>query len=312
MIRLAAEIDKFYQFSQLNYYETLARKHVVEQVQEHVRQTLPKHTLEVFGSERTGLAMATSDIDLRLMANEPLKNPALSTRHVPRNQRHAAIHKLRTLYWKNLHKHKAYLLPQLQYARYPLISLQDRQSGLDVQIVLVNDSFRQRQLVKEYMEQYPYLRQLFYVVKTIFDVRGLNDVFRGGFGSYTVFMMVVASIRHKPHPRNDAAGGLINFLKFYRDFDYTEKGLSIEPARQFPKGEDHVMTRKAKPKLKVPRMRISSITTLTNTYIGRTTQTPSTVHARSSRPRRRNPRSWLQSHSHKTRSDNIQSSCPPT
>jgi non-canonical poly(A) RNA polymerase PAPD5/7 len=302
---LAVEIDKFHQFSELNYYENLARKHVVQQVQEHVRRTLSNYTLEVFGSERTGLAMATSDIDLRLIANEALRNPARSSRNVPRNQRHAEIHKLRMLYWKNLHRHKAYLLPQLQYARHPLVSLQDRQSGLDVQIVLANDTSLQRRFVKDYMEEYPYLRQLFYVVKTIFDVRGLNDVFRGGFGSYTIFMMIVASIRHNPHPRNDAAGGLVNFLKFYRDFDTTEKGLSIEPVRQFPKDEDSVMTRKAKTKIKVRALHTSSIILLTNQYIGRKTQTTSALHASSPRPRQRNPQSRLQSHSHKTRSNNV-------
>jgi non-canonical poly(A) RNA polymerase PAPD5/7 len=197
------------------------------------------------------------------------------------------------------------LLPQLQYSRYPLISLQDRQSGLDVQIVLASDTSLQRQFVKDYMEQYPYLRPLFYVVKTIFDVRGLTDVFRGGFGSYTIFMMLVASIRHNPHPRNDAAGGLINFLNFYRDFDTTEKGLSIEPVRQFPKGEDSVVTRKARTKLKVRTPRTPSIIFFTNAYTGRKTQITSALHAPPPRPGQRNTRSRLQSHRHKTPSDNV-------
>jgi non-canonical poly(A) RNA polymerase PAPD5/7 len=253
MVRLAVEIDRFYQFSQPNYFEVLARRHLVEQVQEHVHQTMPTHSLEVFGSERTGLALATSDIDIRLIAKGQPRNPALAIKPPGQKDRIRALQRLRKLYWDNLSQHKAYLNPQLLYARYPLISLQDRQSGLDVQIVLSNDTSLSMQLMKDYMEQYPYLRQLYCVVNNIFAVRGLNDVFRGGFGSYTLFMMIVASIRHNPHPRNDAAGGLVNFLKFYRDFDTTEKGLSIAPVWQFQKGDPAVMTLKTKLKLNVRR-----------------------------------------------------------
>ena len=105
--------------------------------------------------------------------------------------------------------------------------------------------------MQDYMEQYPYLRQLYYVVKTAFDVHGLSDVFRGGFGSYSLFMMVVASIRHNPHPRNDAAGGLINFLKFWCDFDTRKHGISIEPIEVFDKASYPIMTDTTKSKIKV-------------------------------------------------------------
>ena len=144
-----------------------------------------------------------------------------------------------------------YLLPALRHARYPLISAQDRQSGLDIQIVLSNDTSVSRVIMQGYMEEYPYLRQLYYVVKTIFDVRGLSDVFRGGFGSYSLFMMVVASLKHAPHPRRDAAGGLINFLKFWRDFDTRKRGVSIEPAFLFDKAEYRIVTDTVEKKLQV-------------------------------------------------------------
>jgi non-canonical poly(A) RNA polymerase PAPD5/7 len=242
----------------------MARSHVIEQVREHVQQTLPDHTLEVFGSERTGLAFATSDIDVRLVTNSRLEDSALPP---SRKQRFEAITLLRQLYWDGLSRHKAYILPQLRYARYPLISLQDRQSGLDLQVVLSNDTSLSREMIEKYTNQYPYIRPLYSVVKTMFDVRGLTDVFRGGFGSYTLFMMIVASIRHQPPPRNDAAGGLLNILDFYCSFDTLEKGLSIEPVCTFDKDEEPVLTQKAKHKLKVgtmtvcPRFSLSLIST---------------------------------------------------
>lgn len=117
----------------------------------------------------------------------------------------------------------------MRWARYPLISLQDRASGLDIQIVLSNDTALSRQFMQRYMEEYSYLAQLYSVIKATLDVRGLSDVFRGGIGSYSLFMMIVASLKHHPHPRNDAAGALVYFLRFWGSFKADVHGLSIEP-----------------------------------------------------------------------------------
>jgi non-canonical poly(A) RNA polymerase PAPD5/7 len=147
--------------------------------------------------------------------------------------------------------HKAYILHSIRYARYPLISVQDRLSGLDVQIVLSKDSSLSRTIMQGYMEEYPYLRQLYYVVKTALEIRGLTDVYRGGIGSYPLFMMIVASIRHAPHPPNDAAGGLLNFLRFWSEFDTRNQGISIEPAYLFDKASETVIPIETKIRLEV-------------------------------------------------------------
>lgn len=251
MDRLGVEIDRFCQFTTPDYHERLARSHLIQQVQDHVREILPRHGLEVFGSERTGLALATSDIDFRLLLPERSADAALAKLPPPPEQRTEGLKSLRALHWGGLSKHKAYMLAKLRHARYPLISLQDRNSGLDVQIVLSNDTSLSREIMKQYMEEYPYLRQVYLVVKTMFDVRGLSDVFRGGFGSYSLFMMVVASIRYSPHPRNDAAGALTSFLKFYRNFPTAQWGVSIEPPGLFDKNENPVLTDTIKSKLAV-------------------------------------------------------------
>ncbi|KAF1945634.1 hypothetical protein EJ02DRAFT_34877 [Clathrospora elynae] len=247
--RLNMEIESFHEYTRPNRFENIARKHLIEQVRNHVRDRLPDYALEVFGSERTGIAFATSDIDFRLMRQSQISDPAEAKLPPTPEERRKAIKDLQYLYHETLSKHKAYMLAALRYARYPLISVQDRQSGLDIQIVLSNDTSVSRVVMQGYMEQYPYLRQLYYVVKTMFDVRGLSDVFRGGFGSYSLFMMIVASIKHHPHPRKDAAGALVNFLKFWRDFDTTKQGISIEPLFLFNKADQPVVTDTVKSKL---------------------------------------------------------------
>jgi len=249
--RLAIEIERFYGYAKPTYAEALARRHVIEQVRDHVQQVLPDHVIEVFGSERTGLAGASSDIDLRLVPKHTLEEPQAAKILPTPGQRFQALKNLHKLEYRGFSRNSQYALVHLRHARYPLISLQDRQSGLDVQVVLSNDTFLSRELMKGYMEQYPYLRELYFVVKAMFDVRGLSDVFKGGFGSYTIFMMVVASIRHSPHPRRDAAGGLINFLKFYRSFDTKKLGISIEPVALLDKKEEAVLTDKVRAKIQV-------------------------------------------------------------
>ncbi len=247
--RLEVEIARFGEYATPSRYESIARKDLIERIEELVYATLPNYTLEVFGSERTGIALATSDIDFRLAkrSNETKGNVLPPSPEL----RSEALRKLHNLKNRAFIKNPGFLLPTIRYARYPLLSMQDRKSGLDVQIVSNNDTIISRQLISGYMADYPYLQHLYYVVKTLMDVRGLSDVFRGGFGSYTLFMMVVASLRHNPHPRDDAAGGLINFLKFWSKFDTEKHGVSIEPVALFDQEAEPVLTATVRAKMKV-------------------------------------------------------------
>ncbi|KAH9861870.1 hypothetical protein J1614_011623, partial [Plenodomus biglobosus] len=244
MDRLVLEMDRFRAYITPNRFEKLARSDLIKQVRRHALAQLPAHALEVFGSERTGLALATSDIDLRVIRPNQVTDPALAQLPPSPEERLQGMAALLKMHSRLRKASPHYMLTFIRHARYPLISLQDRRSGLDVQIVLSNDTSNSRTLIHGYMEKYPYLHTLFTVIKTIFDIRGLSDVFRGGFGSYSLFMMIVASIQQSPHPPNDAAGGLINFLRFWRDFDTTKHGISIEPAEIFDKSTVAVLTRK--------------------------------------------------------------------
>jgi non-canonical poly(A) RNA polymerase PAPD5/7 len=159
---------------------------------------------------------------------------------------------LQQIWWSNLSKRPEYVDTKMLHARYPLISLHDRKSGLDVQIVLANDTSISRSYMEKYMAEYPYLRPVYFVIKAMFDVRGLSNVFRGGFGSYTLFMMLVASIQHMPNQRNDASGALFGFLRFWRNFDTTTHGVSIDPVELYEKNvSKDIMPPKARDRLEV-------------------------------------------------------------
>ncbi|KAF2640254.1 Nucleotidyltransferase [Massarina eburnea CBS 473.64] len=247
--RLALEIEKFHEYAKPSRTEALARRHLIEQVRGHAREVLPDHVLEVFGSERTGIALATSDIDLRLKSRDVQTD---TTPGVPPSlaRRKELLDALYSLHRKKFQNSRAYILATLRHARYPLISMQDRVSGLDIQIVLSNDTSHSRDLMHRYMQEFPYLRSTYSVVRTIFESRGLADVFRGGFGSYSIFMMLVAALRHKPKGRKDAAGALLSFLDFWGHFDYTAHGVSIDPPEFFDKAANPVIPEKTKQQIR--------------------------------------------------------------
>ena len=229
--------------------EMLARRQVIEQVREHVRKALPDCVLEVFGSERTGISLATSDIDLRLRMREDLARQE-SDLPPPASDREKLIGVLTKLH-KHLARQPAYIQPVIRHAHYPLISMRDCASGIDIQIVLSNDTSRSREMMHQYMHRYPYLHQTYTLVKTMFQCRGLADVYRGGFGSYSIFMMLVAALRHKPPQRPTAVDALYCFLLFWHRFDTTKHGISIEPRKFIKKEANLVMTNTTKQKIEV-------------------------------------------------------------
>jgi len=224
------EIRKFYEYIRPSPAESVARKHVIEQVRQHVRKYLPGYELEVFGSERTGLSFARSDIDLRLVPEKRYQNSTEA--HLPPTprERYQMRGDLMKLHTRLLSKHRnSYLLPTLLWARYPLISMQDRASGLDVQIVLSNDTTLSRHFIQRYQEEYPFINEVYSVLKATLDTRGLSDVFKGGVGSYPLFMMIVACLVHRPSARTDAQSALFGFLAFWGTFKAKKHGISIEP-----------------------------------------------------------------------------------
>ncbi|ORY13238.1 hypothetical protein BCR34DRAFT_481184 [Clohesyomyces aquaticus] len=241
--RLSLEMENFHNYLKPTQLESIARKAFVAEIQERVRRRLPDVELEIFGSERTGLAFATSDLDLRLMHKKDADSSGQDSVKPPSpHERKSLLEDLTKLYYE---LKPAYAVCDLRYARYPLIDLWDIKSGLEAQIVLSNDTSLSRKYIHKYIDEYPHIPKIYSVVKCLFDIRGLSDVYNGGIGAYSIFMMIVAALRHNPPAKPHPAHGLWSFLEFWRDVDYS-KGISIEPVEFFDKKSQPVMTEKVK------------------------------------------------------------------
>ena len=219
---LDQEIDKFAKFVDCSPAEKAAREAVISEARSMIATTLPGVESEVFGSQATGLATATSDIDIRVSV-EGVTSP----RHL--------IETMKRLL-NALVESKEFMCTVIRYAKYPVISTQHTRTGIDIQIVSAPDTKEQREITAHYLEKLPHLRSIYMVLKTTFGIRGLIDVFSGGTGSYGLLMMLVASLeRQSSKPPTTAGEQLLRFLDFYSDLNITRFGVSISPPKLFKK-----------------------------------------------------------------------------
>lgn len=271
------EIDRFWQYIQLTDTERAAHSAVLQQTLELIQRLQPDYKSETFGSRKTGLVLATSDLDIRFYDENinPDTDVKMAPRHLYRKKLFKALRALHSV----LDTDPNYMICFLRQARFPLISMQHKESGIDIQIVCANDTSHQQEFVQKYLAEYKDLPSLFAALKTMFDIRGLMDVYRGGLGSYNLFMMIVASLKLWGHPiavdgrgdplkakerygslKDSTVGGkLRHFLHFYSVFNPYWNMITIEP----PRVNRKVLVDEKIPKRELEKMKkypVSSIT----------------------------------------------------
>lgn len=228
-----SEVDAFAKWMEPTPGEEAARAAVFKNVLSLIQKIAPQIQSEKFGSQATGLAMPMSDVDIRLYPKDfdlhLNRNPDLNTNEAKKFLRSMhAVHKV-------LKDHKDFTLVMFLYGRYPLISATHAPSGLTVQLVATPDTSPSRDCMKAYLGEYPTLKPLYMVIKTMLDMRGLTDVWYGGLGSYSIFMMVVASLKHKSKPSDTISKQLLDFMDFFSSLDTHKYCVGVEPAQLFKK-----------------------------------------------------------------------------
>ncbi|EME42275.1 hypothetical protein DOTSEDRAFT_97909, partial [Dothistroma septosporum NZE10] len=230
---LSLEIQRFEQYMTPTSVERAARQAIADELKGFITATLmreePRKTgCELFGSEKTGLALPISDIDVRLWDISGRPAARMSNR-------------MDVLY-RAILKSDKYIVPTLRNSgSYPIINCQHRESGIDIQIVASNDTTRQQEVMTQYLSAIPYLRPLFYVVRTMFAMRGLLEVYTGGLGSYGSFVLLLAALNRTLGDRHQrshsAAVQLRRFLHFYSEavIDPRKHGVAVFPHSRFLK-----------------------------------------------------------------------------
>lgn len=228
--RLDLEIGNFARFMQLSPAERAARRAVRARTEALAREILaPYLQIEQFGSEITGLATATSDIDMRVCGGKP---------HLKEYGYLRPMTHLSTVMGRS----DEYICVAMRTGRFSIINAQHKATGIDIQIVCSPSTARQQQLTKQYLAELPHLRDLYFVLRTMLSMRGLLDVFNGGTGSYGTMIMLVAALKRGLScnlPGLDTPSAqLLHFLDFYANFETDKYGLTLTPSPKLFKKHD--------------------------------------------------------------------------
>jgi len=183
LYRLHFEILQFYQFMIPTEEEHAVRQQVINRITNVINQYLPTASVDVYGSYKTGLYLPTSDIDLIVHSKDrrPWRPDELE----------AYMLILRDAFCR----HRVCTQEGIQIingATVPIIKLTDRRTDVKVDMSFnMNNGVRSAQLILHYLEVYPSLKYLVYVLKQYLLQLNLNEVWTGGISSYSLILMLV-------------------------------------------------------------------------------------------------------------------------
>ncbi|XP_036439964.1 terminal nucleotidyltransferase 4B isoform X1 [Colossoma macropomum] len=218
IVGLHEEIKDFYEYMSPRPEEERMRLEVVDRIQRVIKDLWPSAEVQVFGSFSTGLYLPTSDIDLVVFGHwETL--PLWTLEEALRKRNVADENSVKVL----------------DKATVPIIKLTDSHTEVKVDISFnVRSGVKAANLIKDFKKKFPVLPYLVLVLKQFLLQRELNEVFTGGIGSYSLFLMAVSFLQL--HYREDACSPnsnmgvlLIEFFELYgRHFNYLKTGIRIK------------------------------------------------------------------------------------
>ncbi|KAL1489379.1 hypothetical protein ABEB36_014288 [Hypothenemus hampei] len=228
-LKLHEEIEHFYHYMSPTEAEHKVRAEVVARIEDIIISKWPEAHVEVFGSYRTGLYLPTSDIDLVVIgkwSNLPLRT--LEQEFLERNVAQSDSIKV------------------LDKASVPIVKLVDRKTEIKVDISFnTSNGVKSAELIKTYVDQFPVLPKLVYVLKQFLLERDLNEVFTGGISSYSLILMCISFLQL--HPRQEGVRQisanlgvlLIEFFELYgRKFNYINTGIRIRDGGKYMNKEE--------------------------------------------------------------------------
>ncbi|XP_061879496.1 terminal nucleotidyltransferase 4B [Entelurus aequoreus] len=218
IVGLHEEISDFYAYISPRPEEEKMRLEVVDRIKGVIHNLWPSAEVQVFGSFSTGLYLPTSDIDLVVFGKwETL--PLWTLEEALRKRNVADENSIKVL----------------DKATVPIIKLTDSFTEVKVDISFnIKNGVKAARLIKEFKEKYPVLPYLVLVLKQFLLQRDLNEVFTGGIGSYSLFLMAVSFLQlhfraDVCQPNMNLGVLLIEFFELYgRHFNYMKTGIRIK------------------------------------------------------------------------------------
>ncbi|KAF2761358.1 hypothetical protein EJ05DRAFT_261387 [Pseudovirgaria hyperparasitica] len=235
---LHKEICDFYEYVRPHDFEAEIRKDLVDRIEKVIRKRHGSCRLMAFGSYAAGLYLPTADMDLVMVSNSYYDyGPPVFGRRT-----------------KDLHSLLQYLLHQgiaepngevIPSAKVPIIKFIDHRTGLKVDMSFENMSgVTANKTFYDWSDKYPAMPKIVTLIKHFLLMRGLNEVFLGGIGGFTVTCLVTHLIASLPavqsgnmDPSQHLGEILLEFFDLYGNkFNYDGVMLRMNPIKYEKKG----------------------------------------------------------------------------
>ena len=214
--RLHKEIIDFVEYIKPRPYEHAVRRFSVQRLREIVQEIWADTDVRVFGSFAADLYLPTSDVDLVVVSRDYV------VRDRPKYDRKGNIFRLSDLLKQSGVAEKGSVQPVVN-AKVPLVKYVDKATGLHIDVsfegksgLVANETFA------EWRRTYPSLPILLAVLKQFVAMRGLNEVYLGGIGSFTLCCLLVSLLQQLPSiasgevdPSTNLGILLLEFLDLY-------------------------------------------------------------------------------------------------
>mmetsp|Transcript_17594 Transcript_17594/g.21510 ORF Transcript_17594/g.21510 Transcript_17594/m.21510 type:complete len:343 (+) Transcript_17594:717-1745(+) len=146
-------------------------------------------------------------------------------------------------------KNELSYLEVVEHTKVPIVKFTHKLTNISADIC-INESngIQAATLMKRFLESMPPLKPLTFLLKYFMAVRGLNEPYTGGCGSFMIQMMIVSFLQHRErwyynHVREynapmNLGSLLLDFFELYgMDFNYLTTGISVRnDGFYFPKG----------------------------------------------------------------------------
>ncbi|KAF9319704.1 hypothetical protein BGZ91_004903 [Linnemannia elongata] len=218
-VMLTQELKDFVDFLSPTPEEHQVRKYVIQWIAKTVSELWPDSEVHVFGSYDTQLYLPSSDLDLVVLRVRDFSKEDLYklSRHLKAKQVTNDVQ-------------------VIAKARVPIIKFKERLSKIPVDISFnITNGIESAEIVRNYMETTPALRSMTMLIKHFLMIKGQNEVFQGGIGSYTTMIMILSFLQMHPqiqanklNPEDNLGVLLIEFFELYGlCFNYNQVGISV-------------------------------------------------------------------------------------
>lgn len=194
--------------------------------------------MKCFGSFASGMYLPTADMDLVVVSDSFMRDGKPFV-YQPNNQKHRLS---RSLIEQGVAEPGTVTV--VTHAKVPIIKFVDQRTKIKVDISFENKTgLIANETFATWKTQYPAMPPLVLLVKQLLLMRGLNEVFNGGLGGFSIICLVVSMIHNMPEiqsgnmvPEQHYGDLLLRFLDLYGNkFDLRRTGMVMDPPGYFDK-----------------------------------------------------------------------------